>query len=388
MAIYDIKESRFVSGNFSGSKYKMTVEYDVYTNSILDGPDTIRRDDTFRLGKEYSFGKDYNPKAFLVSVSVANQRKVNSGTEGSPNSYWKVQCEFETAGTIGGGGGDGGGGDGGGDDSPSEDEPEEGEDIKSGFQEPYVEILFKGTSEVIERAKWIRTITVDQNLGTENLEPNNSFNKYHAGKFIGPVCSSAFVPKVPAPERTVVRPIIRLSGNVTAGEMLRWINEMSALTGCTNTEPYTIVGPRLDDPLADQFRKPFDPFTLKIVNISVGKYKRNFNMDLTQVVIEFEVDYDLHYIWDLDQGYARLSDVGTFNTRAFNKNPEVELLRDERGSPLQEPVLLDGLGEVLRKSKATNGNKDKMLYHAWADPLKSKDFNTFAILKPGAIYPV
>jgi hypothetical protein len=379
MAITNIKEHAFLSGTFDRENYACSVEYQVYTDSHLDGPDTIRRNPFFRLGKQYSFGNDRNPAATLKSISVKGGRRTNAAASGS-GGLWRVECSFDTTKEKGKKpeGGDGGGGD----EPGTTDEPDT-DDGGSTFATPYLEIVYQTKREIVNRAKWIRTVKVDS-ANNEAPHGSNSFDLYHGGKFIGPVCSSAFVPKVPAPEKEIGFPVIRLSGNLTFAEVNANFESLAAMVGKINATDFVIQGPPAG---AGRFRRNFTKHALLISNVSVGRMERNAEFELVQTQVEFVVDYGLHLIKDLDEGYARLADQASFNDRVNNSNPETEVLRDERGAPLQNPVLLNAEGDVLRKSRVT-GTKDSksVFYNYWIDAESERDFNNFAILKPGVLF--
>ena len=379
MAITNIKESAFLSGTCDRENYACLVEYQVQTDSHLDGPDTIRRNPFFRLGKQYSFGNDRNPAATLKSISVKSGRRSNTSASSS-GGLWRVECSFDTTKEKGKKpeGGDGGGG---GDEPGTTDEPDVDDDTT--FATPYLEIVYQTKREIVNRAKWIRTVKVDS-ANNESKHDSNSFKLYHGGKFIGPVCSSAFVPKVPAPEKEIGFPVIRLSGNLTFAEVNANFESLASMVGKINATDFVIQGPPAGK---GRFRRNFTKHALLISNVSVGRMERNSEFALVQTQVEFVVDYGLHLIKDLDEGYARLADQASFNDRVNNSNPETEVLRDERGAPLQNPVLLNAEGDVLRKSRVTGEKESKsVFYNYWIDAESERDFNNFAILKPGVLF--
>lgn len=377
MAITNIKEGAFLGGNFDREKYACTVEYQVHTDSHLDGPDTIRRNSFFRLGKRYSFGNDRNPSATLKSVSVKSNRRFKNSSSDS-GGLWRVECSFDTEVTPGDNTEGSGGGSSGGDDPPEVDTGD-----GSTFETPFLEIIYQTRREIINRARWIRTVKVFPD-NSEALEPSNSFNSYHGGSFVGPICSSAFVPKVPAHEKEIGFPVIRLGGNLSFREVNEHFESLAAMVGKINADEFTIQGPPAGK---NRFTKKFTKHSLLISNVSVGKMEKDSEFELVQTQIEFVVDYGLHVIKDLDEGFARLADVLSFNDRVNNANPETEILRDERGAPLQNPVLLNAKGDLLRKGRRT-GEKDANLvfYNYWIDAESERNFNDFAVLKPGVLF--
>ena len=212
----------------------------------------------------------------------------------------------------------------------------------------------------------------------------NSFKTYHGGAFVGPICNSAFQPKVPAAEREVATPVIRITGNITLKELTRVFPAIAVVQGKINSKDYMVMGPKIGP---NQFKKAFPPHSLKISGGSVGKLSDDFDSAITSMSVEFAVNFDLHRINDLDEGFARLADAASFSQRVLNKNPEVEVLRDERGAPLQNPVLLNGLGDILTKSKKTGAKRsDDVIYNQWIDTESLVDFNVINFLKPNFLF--
>lgn len=382
MSIVDIKEGNFVSGNFTSEQYSCTVQYHVFTDDHSDGPDIVRRNPTFRLGRRYSFGNDRNPAATLKTVAIKAARRYKDQNYDS-GAYYKVDCSFDTK--SGGGKDEGGDNGGGGGDSPDTDEPIDPDptDFKTGQVPASIEFLFQTHREVVNRAKWLDTYAVDSSNATKLGIPN-SFKTYHGGAFVGPICNSAFQPKVPAAEREVATPVIRITGNITLKELTRVFPEIAAVQGKINEKDYTLMGPKIG---ADQFTRTFPEHSLKITGISVGKLADDFDSALTSLSIEFAVAFDLHRINDLDEGFARLADTGSFSARALNRNPEVEVLRDERGAPLQNPVLLNGLGDILTKSKVTGSElSNDVIYNQWIDTESLIDYGGISFLKPNFLF--
>ena len=376
MAITEIKESAFLSGNFERDTYSYLVEYQVYTDSHLDGPDTIRRDAFFRLGKKYSFGNDQNPSATLKSVNVKTGRRFKN-TESATGGFWRVECSFDTKIAPGEKPEDGGGGSGG-DDPPDVPDDDDDERIPR-----YVQIVYQTKREIINRAKWLKTWKQPL-VGKARVETTNSFNKYHGGKYIGPVCSSAFVPKVPAPEREIAYPVIRLGGSIGKAFLRFEFDQVASMPGKINNKEFDIRGP------ADGFETflyNFPKHTLKISNVSIGKLDPIKGL-FVPVEVEIIVDMNKHTIMDLDEGFSIFASDGSFNDRINNKNPETEILRDERGAPLQNPVLLNGLGEVLPKGTLTTDerNKQDVFYNEFIDYASEADFSTFDLLDPKILF--
>ena len=374
MAITDIKEGAFLSGNFDSKKYAVTVEYQVFTDSHKDGPDIIRRNSFFRLGKTYSFGNDRNPSARLKSVNVKSNRRLKN-----PSSeiacIWRVECSFDTE-TVtmlppeeGGEPRSNPGGD---------DPPEGGEDGGGDVKEYYVQILYQTKREIINRARWLETW--EQPDVGKAKPAANSFDRYHGGKYIGPVCSSAFVPKVPAPEREVAYPVIRLGGDIMKGFLsdLDHFEQIASMPGKINHADFTVIGPPDG---RDTFKKTFPKHVLKVGNISIGKLEKNGKLQ-TSCEVELIVDYDKHTIMDLDEGFSIFGSDTSFNDRINNRNCETEILRDERGAPLQNPVLLNGLGEVLPKGTSVTDarNKTTVFYNEFIDYKAEADFEKMDLL--------
>lgn len=373
MAITNIKEGAFLGGNFDREKYACTVEYQVYTDSHLDGPDTIRRNSFFRLGKRYSFGNDRNPSATLKSVSVKSNRRFKNSSNDS-GGLWRVECSFDTEITPG----DNTEGSGGGNNSGGDDPPEGGDDGGDVRDAYYVQVLYQTKREIINRARWLQTW---EQPDVGKAKPTaNSFSRYHGGKYIGPVCSSAFVPKVPAPEREVAYPVIRLGGTIVKGFLSDKgvFEQIASMPGKINNADFTVEGP--PDGM-DTFRKTFPKHVLKIGNVSIGKLEQ-FGDLLVSCEVELIVDYDKHTIMDLDEGFSVLGQDTSFNDRVNNRNPETEILRDERGAPLQNPVLLNGLGEVLPKGTSVTDarNKTTVFYNEFIDHKAEADFKKFDLL--------
>lgn len=374
MAITNIKEGAFLGGNFDSKKYAVTVEFQVFTDSHLDGPDTIRRNSFFRLGKTYSFGNDRNPSARLKSVNVKSNRRLKFSSSETV-CLWRVECSFDTE-TVtmlppeeGGEPTSNPGGD---------DPPEGGDDGGDVRDAYYVQILYQTKREIINRARWLQTW---EQPDVGKAKPTaNSFSRYHGGKYIGPVCSSAFVPKVPAPEREVAYPVIRLGGTILKGFLsdLDHFEQIASMPGKINNKKFTVKGP--PDGM-DTFKKTFPKHVLKIGNVSIGKLEQHGDL-LVSCEVELIVDYDKHTIMDLDEGFSVLAEKTSFNDRVNNRNPETEILRDERGAPLQNPVLLNGLGEVLPKGTSVTDarNKTTVFYNEFIDHKAEADFDKMDLL--------
>lgn len=371
MAITNIKEHAFLSGTFDRENYACSVEYQVYTDSHLDGPDTIRRNPFFRLGKQYSFGNDRNPAATLKSISVKGGRRTNAAASGS-GGLWRVECSFDTKSAPGEKSEDGGGGKSGRDDPPDVPDDDDRDMIPW-----YIQIVYQTKREVINRARWLNTWK-QQLTGKPRPVTANSFNKYHGGKYIGPVCSSAFVPKVPAPEREVAYPVIRLGGDIFKGFVKDEFEQIASMPGKINHRAFEIKGPA--DGM-DTFLYRFPKHTLKISNVSIGKLDPMVGMRIP-CEVEIIVDMNRHTIMDLDEGFSIFASDTSFNDRINNKNPETEVLRDERGAPLQNPVLLNGLGDVLPKGTLTTDERNltDVFYNEFIDHGSEADFSSFDLL--------
>ena len=85
---------------------------------------------------------------------------------------------------------------------------------------------------------------------------------------------------------------------------------------------------------------------------------------------------------DLDEGFSIFGSDTSFNDRVNNRNPETEILRDERGAPLQNPVLLNGLGEVLPKGTSVTDarNKTTVFYNEFIDHKAEADFKKMDLI--------
>jgi len=346
VAVTEVIEHRFVGGNFTRETYSVEVEYQATTDQKNDGPDVVRRHSTFRLGKSYSFAGDRNAALILKTVSVA---LLSEGVR----TKWLVSCSFESpdpseAGEPGQGGG--GGGDPGNKDQP----PNDGSPTL--MDPPRLSIGFVTKSEPMMRAKYQWVEEYDFN-GFRRFLYVNQLGGPGGGPYVGPVCNSVSIPKVPQPEREVAYPIFKLEGWITIDELNAKKKQLMEAKGKLNALPYRVQSP----PTAKKKRFSMDcpAYSLRVENVQIGDMTDFMPLDWVRISYEFAYNERLWFHREFDESIAIRPDPDTYNDRvAAGLNPELEIMRDERGTALPSPVPLDGKGEINRTLVSKGGKAE------------------------------
>jgi hypothetical protein len=344
MAVINIEEREFVSGTFTGEEYTYEVIYQCETDTNA-GPDIVRRDSAFRIGKEYSFGGESNPEAKLSDVRVNLLSRDRRTT-------WLVSCTFSTnqsGPSPGGGGGGGGGGS-----PPSKDKPKDPE-VSEKFQT--LEVRFFTDTEPAYGAKFVDAGT----LGTpkEGEEPTNCayvkfFNtlgpdKSAVSEYAGVPLNSALSPIDPIPSKMSPKLVVRchLFDVVDYLEKVFCSRFEASPLGKINESVYSIKGP------GEQYTLTFPARTLKLISATVDAH--DYRDEMLWYSMEFLYDPCGHYLIVPDMGMKTVNDFepetqGTDDGRyPFEKNIEggAENVKDESGDPIMEPCRLDGRGSPL-----------------------------------------
>jgi len=337
MAVSNIQEREFVGGSFNNKEYSYEVLYQCDTDN-KDGPDVVRRDPFFRIGKAYSFGNDRNPSARLQSVEPAFLSKGN-------RTKWLVSCTFSTeqkeAQETDGGGAGGG-------DKPTigtSDLP----DIPGAEDKlQTLELRFLTDTDVAYGAKWLDTGTIGASACPYAPEP--SFKLGPEGKeldgYIGVPVNSALVPFDPIPTRTIPQSVVRCYIYNNFGYMRDVILGEDAI-GKINDAPYTINGP------GNQYKLEFATNTLRLISASVDPH--DFTDEWAWYSLEFLYKPCGHYLIIPDTGTMVENDFvketeGTASGRLPYEtaiDAEHENVKDETGDPVTVPVRLDGRGKPL-----------------------------------------
>lgn len=323
MAVSNIQEREFIDGEFNQEEFSYTVLYQCTTDRN-DGPDVVRRDPFFRIGKTYSFGNDSNPAARLESVRPKLQSKDN-------RSQWLVTCMFST--------------------KQEETEPDDPNRPSStdqpqtpgDFEYDSLELRFTRESELMTRAKWITTGIQDNDGYREGIFDRLG-DKLSA--YTGVPLNSALQPIEPQPMRSRTLTVFRSNVKVSAGT---WLDDISALVGKINREPYEIKSP------ASVWKKTFPKHTLLLDDVSHQPINAE-NQGWVMFTLDFVYDPRGHYLFAPDIGTAVTNDreepetLGTDSGRlpydhAIADN--LETIRDETGAALAQPVKLDGKGGIL-----------------------------------------
>jgi hypothetical protein len=347
VTVEDITEHRFVNGSFNQDKYTVTVEYQAYTTTKNEGPNTVRQSPQFRLGKAYSFAGDRNNALKLTSVDVGL-------IDSNKRNLWLVSCTYETP-------------DPGEDNDPNNpggkkppgDKNRPPKTVNPEIMEPpRLAVGFATYSKPMTRAKYLQ---VEQKQ-PKVKEPSYLYNKTLGGpggnEYTGPVCNSLGIPVVPQPEREVMYPVFRLEGYLS----IKVINEKKAwlfgVPAKINADPYVIKSPKTAK--GEQFRMSCPPRTLRIENVQIGDIEAFHKHSLIRVSYEMAYNPEEWIHREFDESIAIKPSPDTYNDRvAANLNPELELMRDERGTPLPQPVPLDGKGEINRSLVSARGSAIK-----------------------------
>ena len=343
MAVIEVIEHRYVGGNFTRDTYSVEVEYQATTDAKNDGPDIVRRHPMFRLGKSYTFAGDRNASMILKTVSVA---LLSEGVR----TKWLVSCTFESPEPQEGG--EPGSGTGGGDSGNSDQPPNDGDPTL--LDPPRLSIGFATKSHPMMRAKYKWVEELDFN-GNVNYKYVNTLGGPGGGPYVGPVCNSVSIPKVPQPEREIAYPIFKLEGWLSLDEVNEKKKVLFAAKGKLNSLHYKIESP----PTAKKkkFSMNCEPYTLRVENIQIGDMTDSMPLDMVRVSYEFAFKDDHWFHREFDESIAIRPDPDTYNDRvSAGLNPELEIMRDERGTALPNPVPLDGKGEINR-TLVTKGGK-------------------------------
>jgi hypothetical protein len=336
MAVSNIQEREFVGGSFNNKEFSYEVLYQCDTDN-KDGPDVVRRDPFFRIGKAYSFGNDRNPSARLQSVDPSFLSKGN-------RTKWLVACTYSTEqkepSDSGGGGGN----------KPSgvADLPEQ-----PGFEDKLqtLEVRFLTDTEPAYAAKWKDTGTIGASACPYAPEP--TFKLGPEGKeleaYIGIPVNSALVPFDPIPTRLVPNSVVRCYIYDNFSYMRDVILGEDAI-GKINNAAYTIKGP------GNQYELEFEKNTLRLISASVDPH--DYTADWCWYSLEFLYKPCGHYLIIPDTGTMVKNDyepetLGTADGRLpFDTavDGEHENVKDETGDPVTVPVRLDGRGKPLTGS--------------------------------------
>ena len=106
-----------------------------------------------------------------------------------------------------------------------------------------------------------------------------------------------------------------------------------------------------------------EPYTLRVENIQIGDMTNLMPLDMVRVSYEFAFKDDYWFHREFDESIAIRPDPDTYNDRvSAGLNPELEIMRDERGTALPNPVPLDGKGEINRTLVTKGGKAEASTY--------------------------
>lgn len=331
MAVSNIQEREFVGGSFNNKEFSYEVLYQCDTDN-KDGPDVVRRDPFFRIGKAYSFGNDRNPSARLQSVEPSFLSKGN-------RTKWLVACTYSTEQK---------------EDSPDGDKPTSGNNDfpqMPGTEDKRqtLEVRFLTETQPAYSAKWLDTGFIDD--GDCPYKPVEEFTKLGpTGKgvtsYVGVPVNSALVPFDPVPTRTVPRSVVRCYIYDKFSFMKDVILGENAI-GKINDASYTINGP------GHQYKLEFATNTLRLISASVDPH--DYTDEWCWYSLEFLYNPCGHYLIIPDTGTMVENDFvketeGTASGRLPYEtaiDAEHENVKDETGDPVSVPVRLDGRGKPL-----------------------------------------
>lgn len=338
MAIVSITEKNYKTVKSTDKSFEYDVEYIVVTDSST-GPEDIKRDPLFQIGRQYTFGVDSNPNAKLKSVSIDRMSD-------DSRTHWIVKCNYSSetrAGKPGGGGGGGGG------DDPFKP-PKETRPTASNQRDETFEIRFTSVSEPMYYGRWLGTgqLQVDgetccpwKDDGFDG--PSPKYPRAAGGTGVYAVCNSAGQPIDPPLSTNVVRPVFRYVLEYPAASS--FYQKVLAIAGKVNSDPIKIID------LDGTEIITANPGTLRctVSNVEPLPSWEAF----AWVNFEFEYEACGHGQLVPDKGrmfFIKGEDVISEGVdggvRAdIVKIDGVEVARDEMGDPIEEEVWLDGRGK-------------------------------------------
>ena len=334
MAVTNIQEREFVGGSFSADEFSYEVVYQCDCDN-LDGPDVVRRNPFFRIGKSYSFGNDRNAQARLQSVAPTLLSK-------DKRTKWLVRCTFSTAQkeneeSEGGGDKPSGGG---------ADRPE----IAGGeAKRQTLEVRFLTESGPAYAAMWESTGTIGASKDCPYI-PEPSFKlgptEKSLDKYVGIPLNSALAAIDPIPTRMIPASVIRTYTYNSFSYLKDTIIGKNAI-GKINKTDYTITAP------GNQYELTFEKDTLRLINAGVDAH--DSEDDWAWYSMEFLYKPCGHFLIIPDMGTMVKNDfepatLGTADGRypfEIAVDPEHENIKDESGDPVSEPCRLDGRGKPI-----------------------------------------
>lgn len=337
MAILSITERNYKTVKSDDKKLEYSVEYLVETDSSA-GPEEIRNDPLFKIGRRYSFGADSVVKAKLKSVSIT-RLDVKSRT------HWVVLCSFTDATNAGSDENPGPG------DDPY-DPPVDEKTPTTNTRWQTFEIRFSTYSVPMYIGKWLGTGRVSSS-GEDDCCPWKAEERFTSPtpKFtLGPtaptpIINSAGQPLDPPINRTLVKPVFRYVIYAVPSPLM--YEDLIKIIGKVNSDEVEVV----------------DLSGRNVVNAKAGTLKCTVaNLEPLQGVddfawMNFEFEYDECGHGELvpDKGrmlFIEHEDITTEGVAGgvradIVKVDGVEVARDEVGDPIEEDIWLDGAGKKL-----------------------------------------
>jgi hypothetical protein len=330
MAVISICATRSVVANWKPNLRTYRVTYKVTTNDVQDGPAVVM----LGLGavgatsafyalmltlraSTYAYGNDADPFAFLIDLGAPRR----AGGD-KLKQAWLLDAIYEFN---------------------SENQPQ--------YQSVRVEPYYVPTQEPIGKAKYKGAFYRLANTWQVAAVGDNGTYEIDKEYMIG---NSAKVPILPSPERDASIPAYRVKWTKrTQYNTEQFINRV-------NSQPFTLQGdsrlflsPASGVAIKPMFSKTFEPGTLRLRDVQ-QPIRTIHGEDWYDVTLEFIEDESIAY--ELDRGFSARADAGdpdgkggTFSGGDFPEGATAQReLTDENGSPVSEPVLLNGQGQPIR----------------------------------------
>lgn len=329
MSVRTVEEYSFGSASFNRDAYSVTVTYQV-TVDDGDGPDVIRRDPFFRIGKSYSFRSDSNPAMTLSGLASVRQ-------DPGKRTRFFVDAVFTATIVGGGGGGDGGGGGGGSVPIPPN------EDIPPNNPSHRMEIRTAFFRRRAEKAKFLGVYV--QELGVRNKWSDKLAGVWDV--YIGPPLNSNLKPVEPPPDYDESGFVIRQKGIWVKEAYNRKITEVKNLAGALNQNPVTLQNP------AKTLQFIAEPLTLRLETVYLGEH---YGLE-SWTPVEVEWTYKPSGWWEdyPDTGRVvtlKAEPVSAAGDAVAEMHADEAAIRDARGEVLSDESPLNGLGGINRKYDA------------------------------------
>ena len=330
MSVQAIEEYAFGSASFNRDAFSSTVTYQV-TVEDGDGPDLIRRDPFFRIGKPYSFRSDSNPAMTLTGLTNVRQ-------DPSRRTRFFVDAVFSVSTAAGGGGGGGGGGG-----DASNGLPPVNDDTPPTGVKLAMEIRTAFFRRRAEKAKFLGVYV--QELGVRNKWSDKLAGVWDV--YVGPPLNSNLKPVEPPADYDESGFVIRQKGIWVKEAYNRKIREVKNLAGSLNQNPVTLQNP------AETLRFIAEPLTLRLETVYLAE---NYGLE-SWTPVEIEWTYKPSGWWEDYPDVGRVVTIGSNPVSAAGDavaemHADEAAIRDARGEVLSDESPLNGLGGINRKYDA------------------------------------